>query len=204
MVLFLEVPIAGIALVLSLLSWKTLRKIKHLGVGKSFWIPVLLSGIFFFIGSTAAILNDLDVSFGYIVEFIAFSRLLALCILLGGVSTYSRQISRNLVEKFILPTRPAPAETREETEPPKSIVDRLEEKNSKEESGCTHELGYLKTLPRKTPVPDECLSCSKIIECKHSYLRRTEAKPSASSIPDSGLEFSTTKPAEEEAELEQP
>ena len=175
MVLFLEVPIAGIALVLSLLSWKTLRKIKHLGVGKAFWIPVLLSGIFFFAGSMAAILNDLGVSFDYIIEFIAFSRLLALCILLGGVSTYSRQISRNLVEKFILPTRPAPVETQEETATPESIVDRLEENKLEDEPGCTHELGYLKTLPRKTPVPDECLSCSKIIECKHSYLRKPES-----------------------------
>jgi len=172
MVLFLEVPIAGIALVLSLLSWKTMKKIKHLGVGKSFWIPVLLSGIFFLIGSIIAILNDLGVSFEYIIEVMAFSRLLALCILLGGISTYSRQISRNLVEKFILPTRPAPVETQEETEPPKSIVDRLEEKKPNEESICMHELGYLKTLPRKAPVPDECLSCPKIIECKHSYLRR--------------------------------
>ncbi len=30
---------------------------------------------------------------------------------------------------------------------------------------CEHELGYLKKRPRNTSVPDQCLLCSKIIEC---------------------------------------
>jgi hypothetical protein len=85
---------------------------------------------------------------------------------------YSRQIRRNLAEKFILPTRPAQSEILEETEPAKSIVDSLEEKKTGEQANCKHSLGYLKTLPKNTPIPEECLSCAKIVECKHSYLIR--------------------------------
>jgi len=172
MVLYLEVPFAAIALVLSFISWKTLRAIKHLDVGKSFWIPVILSGIFFFTGSIIVILNDLGVVFGYSAEVTGFIRLLALCVLVGGVYMYSRQIRRNLSEKFTLPTRPAPADTLEETEPSKSVVDSLEEKKTTKETDCNHSLGYLKTLPKNTPIPDECLSCAKIVECKHSYLTK--------------------------------
>ena len=31
--------------------------------------------------------------------------------------------------------------------------------------GCVHFSGYLKTRPRDTPIPDECLTCAEIIEC---------------------------------------
>jgi hypothetical protein len=196
MMLLLEVPLAGIAFVLSILSWKTFRKIKHLNVGKSFWIPVMLSGIFFFTGSVAAILTDFGYSFAYSIEFASISRLFALCILLGGVYTYSRQISRNLTEKFIIPTYQPPMETNAETEPPKSIVEKPDEKKPAEEARCKHELGYLKTLPRNTPIPKECLSCRKIIECKHSYLTRKSAEPSA--CPEPITEFMSLKAESEE------
>lgn len=176
MVLLIEVPLAAIALVLGLLSWRTLRTIRHLDVGKSFWIPVLLSGVFFFAGSVAAILNDLGVSFVYGIEIISGSRLLALCVLLGGVSTYSRQISRNLAQHFIIPAPPTPEESQKEAKPAVSIVDRLEERKTAKDHSCKHDLGYLKTLPKSSPIPDECLSCTKIIECKHSYLKRPESK----------------------------
>ena len=201
MVLFLEVPLAGIAIVLFILSWKTLRKIKHLDVGKSFWIPVMLSGILFFTGSVTAILIDLGNSFAYSIEFASISRLFALCILVGGVYTYSRQISRNLAEEFILPTRPAAVETYAETEPPKSILEKIDTKKTAEEDSCKHEIGYLKTLSRKTPIPNECLSCKKIIECKHSYLTRTRTDPAAS--PEHITEFISpnTESEEERAEL---
>lgn len=183
MVLLLEFPLAGIAILLSILSWKTLRKIKHLHVGKSFWIPIMISGIFFFTGSVTAILSDLGYSFAYGIEFASISRLSALCILLGGVYIYSRQISRNLAEKFIIPTYKATVETDEETEPPKSTMEKLYEKKPAEEANCKHQLGYLKTLPKNTPIPKECLRCRKIIECKHSYLARKPTEPSIYSEP---------------------
>jgi len=30
---------------------------------------------------------------------------------------------------------------------------------------CKHSLGYLKSRPKDTPIPDECLTCGKMIEC---------------------------------------
>ncbi|MCW4053954.1 MAG: hypothetical protein NWE84_03405 [Candidatus Bathyarchaeota archaeon] len=196
MELFVEVSLAGIALVLSILSWKTLRKIKHLDVGKSFWIPIMLSGIFFFAGSVTAILSALGYFFAYSIEFASISRLFALCILLGGVYTYSRQISRNLAEKFIIPTYQTSVETDAEAELSKSIVEKSYEKKPAKEISCPHELGYLKTLPKNSPIPKECLSCRKIIECKYSYLTRKPTEPSAH--PESITEFISLNAESEE------
>ncbi len=201
MVLVLEVPLAAIALVLSLVSWKTLRAIKHLDVGKSFWIPVLLSGTFFLAGNVVAILNDLGLSFTtYTVEVVAVSRLLALCTLLGGVYTYSRKITKNLAEKFTLPTSAAAiASDNEKVEVSESILERVDEKKSAKDVDCKYKFGYLQTLPTSAPIPDDCLNCYQIIECKHSYLRKAGRKPAAPSsetvsdvmISDADLEEET-------------
>jgi Ca2+/Na+ antiporter len=32
-------------------------------------------------------------------------------------------------------------------------------------SECAHHFGYLKTLPKNTPIPDECFGCTRIMEC---------------------------------------
>jgi len=37
------------------------------------------------------------------------------------------------------------------------------EKN--EQAGCSHFIGYLKTRPENSPIPDECLVCAKILRC---------------------------------------
>jgi len=41
------------------------------------------------------------------------------------------------------------------------------EKGPKEESlkGCPHHFGYLAHRPKNTPIPQECLTCQKIVEC---------------------------------------
>jgi DNA-directed RNA polymerase subunit RPC12/RpoP len=33
--------------------------------------------------------------------------------------------------------------------------------------GCTHNLGYLKQRSKGTPIPEECLTCNKMIECMY-------------------------------------
>lgn len=30
---------------------------------------------------------------------------------------------------------------------------------------CVHQFGYLNSLPKDKPIPDECMGCSDIIEC---------------------------------------
>jgi len=32
-------------------------------------------------------------------------------------------------------------------------------------AGCAHHLGYLKNRPKNTPIPEECLTCSQMIDC---------------------------------------
>jgi len=51
-------------------------------------------------------------------------------------------------------------ESRETLMSMKKAVTKLEE-NVK----CKHFLGYLKKRPKDTPVPEECLTCDKMIEC---------------------------------------
>jgi hypothetical protein len=55
--------------------------------------------------------------------------------------------------------RPKPAPTGSvETENP----DFSRNNNS---SGCPHRFGYLKEHPKHTPIPNECLTCTRIMEC---------------------------------------
>jgi hypothetical protein len=35
----------------------------------------------------------------------------------------------------------------------------------KPESLCSQYFGYLRTLPKNTSIPDECLGCSQIVDC---------------------------------------
>lgn len=48
-----------------------------------------------------------------------------------------------------------------------SIENHMKTSEAKEEnnSGCQHFLGYLKTRSKDKSVPDECLTCNKMIEC---------------------------------------
>jgi len=211
LVLVLEMAVASIAVALILLSLKTLQAIKHLGVGKSFWTPVAVSGFLFFFGSVVAILFELNFSLmPYTDEVVQVSRLLALCILVGGVYSYSRRVTKNLGEKFPVPIRavkadaqadeeaeapvssehvsPEPAYSKPEypdvpagpVEPPaESIPERIIQQSLETETTqeCKNQFGYLRTLPKNAPIPDECFSCEKIIDCKHSQAKTMESTP---------------------------
>ena len=39
------------------------------------------------------------------------------------------------------------------------------QKEAKAPSGCTHNFGYLANRPKNDPIPQECLTCSKIVDC---------------------------------------
>ncbi|MEM3703400.1 MAG: hypothetical protein QXX79_03135 [Candidatus Bathyarchaeia archaeon] len=45
-----------------------------------------------------------------------------------------------------------------------AVIHKSKESWSKE-AKCGHFLGYLKKRPKNMPIPDECLTCSKMIEC---------------------------------------
>jgi len=191
MVLILEVPLASIAIILSVVSWKTLQAIKHLAVGKAFWIPIMLSGIFFFAGSIVAIFSDLGVWFTASTEVISMSRLLALSCLAGGVYAYSRKITKNLVEKFTIPVLRTEEKLDEDTMTSPSILNQFDEKPPEKNFDCKHRLGYLRSLPRGTLIPEECEGCHRIIDCKFSLVKETKSTsvtpPASTVIPNNVL-----------------
>jgi DNA-directed RNA polymerase subunit RPC12/RpoP len=40
-----------------------------------------------------------------------------------------------------------------------------QEKAVTDTSNCAYFVGYLKTRPKDSPIPDECLTCNKILKC---------------------------------------
>jgi hypothetical protein len=62
----------------------------------------------------------------------------------------------------------------EETQPfqenPKAVSKTLKSKSYATKSktsfqNCVHNFGYLRSLPKNTPVPDECFGCPKAMQC---------------------------------------
>jgi len=57
-------------------------------------------------------------------------------------------------------------QTQEETQKPPESPKRPEVKGTVEnQRKCSHFFGYVKTLPKNTPIPDECLWCPSIVDC---------------------------------------
>ena len=50
-----------------------------------------------------------------------------------------------------------------------------EEGSLESQRKCSHFFGYVKTLPKNTPIPDECLWCPSIVDCL-SHEKRVEAE----------------------------
>jgi hypothetical protein len=171
--LTLNITFASIAILLCVLGTITLKTIKHLNVGKSFWIPVMLSGILFLVGPITAIFNEVGLSLTNTVQIGQITQLAALCFLSGGVYGYSRRIRKNLSEKMTVPETSSTQDDRMEAPiPPTLPVDKKPIPSKKitnaNASRCKHKLGYLRTFPTNAVLPEECLSCKKILDCKSS------------------------------------
>lgn len=73
---------------------------------------------------------------------------------IGGSSAQAKQETPT-------PTR---NEGREVPQPEKTVVPaKIESTSSRRD--CLHQFGYLRTLPKNAPIPDECFGCTKIVEC---------------------------------------
>lgn len=53
----------------------------------------------------------------------------------------------------------------EEDEAEAESIDISVAENKSKPAGCGHYSGYLKTRPKNTSIPDECLTCSEMINC---------------------------------------
>jgi len=182
LILVFEVAFASIAIILSILSLRTLRAIRHLGVGKSFWIPIFVSSVFFFVGSIVTIFHEVNFLLTTRTEEVVHvSRLLALSILVCGIYSYSRRVKDSLTKRFSVSKeaevleKEAPIEEGLEIEAPIQESPKTETTYMHE---CKHQFGYLRTLPRHAAIPDECLPCDKIIKCKHSAVNTIENQAS--------------------------
>jgi len=61
-------------------------------------------------------------------------------------------------------------------EKPSELPKKNVEKGSPESlKKCSHFFGYVRTLPKNTPIPDECLWCPSIVDCL-THESRVEAK----------------------------
>lgn len=59
--------------------------------------------------------------------------------------------------------QPKAKETHRPKPPPVTPATRTTQETT--QTGCTHNIGYLKTRPKNTPIPDECLTCDKMVDC---------------------------------------
>ena len=65
---------------------------------------------------------------------------------------------------------------RKDSQNPRESPKKSGEKSSvNNQRKCSHFFGYVKTLPKNTPIPDECLWCPSIVECL-SYEQKVEAE----------------------------
>lgn len=64
---------------------------------------------------------------------------------------------------------------RKDTQKPESPKRSGEKGSVESQRKCSHFFGYVKTLPKNTPIPDECLWCPSIVDCL-SYEQKVEAE----------------------------
>ena len=133
LILISDVASALVASILCRLGLSTIKAIKHLGIGKSFWIPVFLSGALFLLGSTIRIFNQvavelysltfLSVELGSLTikteEIVHLSGLFALCILMFSIYNYSKKVKT-------MRSPPTPNESNELTDQTTELLKRIE------------------------------------------------------------------------------
>ena len=93
----LDIMFALVAAVLGILGHGTFKSIKHLDAGKSFWVPIFVSGIFFVFGSAVRIFHEFAIEYGWMImtytdEIIRISWLIAITILFASIYNYSRKV----------------------------------------------------------------------------------------------------------------
>ena len=99
----------------------------------------------------------------------------------GEKTLKTKSLKQNIRKSFSTERRSNPViphENREEPEErvkaierpestPTASVDAKKPESSRnnQSSGCPHHFGYLKEHPKNIPIPNECLTCTKIMEC---------------------------------------
>jgi hypothetical protein len=99
----------------------------------------------------------------------------------GEKTLRTKSLKQNIHESFSTELRSNPVVHHENREEPEERVKAIENPESaptvsvdakkpasprnNNSSGCPHHFGYLKEHPKNTPIPNECLTCTRIMEC---------------------------------------
>jgi len=128
----------------------TLGAITLAWVGQLVWHDITVWGkdlILIFFGSR----TGENVSLGIGMKVIHYFLIGLALIFLGSLATLLR---RNMVQNSLINHSTKPLE------------------KEKAGSGCSHDFGYLGTLPSFESVPEECLTCQKMLECRNQPARQ--------------------------------
>ena len=71
----------------------------------------------------------------------------------------------NQAKQSFPPPTPARIETREIPKQNKAMPSPPKTELAPTRKDCIHFYGYLHSLPKNTPIPDECFGCVKIVDC---------------------------------------
>ncbi|MGD8506551.1 MAG: hypothetical protein PVF15_07815 [Candidatus Bathyarchaeota archaeon] len=188
LILVLNTVFALMAAILSILSWFTFKALRHLKISRSFWILTLVSGAVFFVGSVFAIFQEINFQLTPVTnEVVQISQLLALCILVGSIYSYSRKVKGSLPKKLQIQKRKNRKKLKKEAQEGLIVEIPVREKKVSEiqkvevASVCKRQFGYLRMLPYDATVPSECLNCPRLIECRHSLPEVAQAQQEKSS-----------------------
>ncbi len=82
------------------------------------------------------------------------------------------------LEKVLDVISAQPKEEEEEKKKKEEPLAKPPEKKEKGSSECSHHFGYLANRPKDAPIPQECLTCPKIVDCmlKLSASRQDESE----------------------------
>jgi hypothetical protein len=99
----------------------------------------------------------------------------------GEKTPRTKSLKQNIHESFSIELRRNPVVHNENREEPVKRFKSIERPEStptasvdakkpvsppnNHSSACPHHFGYLKEHPKNTPIPNECLTCTKIMEC---------------------------------------
>jgi Ca2+/Na+ antiporter len=159
------------AAILSLIGLSTLKAIRHLGIGRSFWAPVSMSGILFLLGSVVRLLHEfvaeLDPSL-----IVSVSWLLALCSLVISIYNYSRKAKTEAHTHYYEMDSNSQPRLITHLPKPESKKRPVKQKNRRGVPMCPHHLGYLAEIPKDASIPEECMTCTQMLACKNVSILR--------------------------------
>jgi hypothetical protein len=93
-------------------------------------------------------------------------------------NTQGAPLFRKPIERSQLSKRETPKTgvVTEKPKPASALKFQGEKKPSRKESrDCPHFFGYVRNLPKNTPIPDGCLGCPWIVECLTAKAEKVEA-----------------------------